>query len=210
MKRISLYSCVLAGLLLLTAFSATAQPRAVLMGDSITELWAQRHPDFFTDNDFVGCGISGQVSGQMLLRFQKDVVDRHPAVAVINAGTNDIAENQGAYDEDHTFGNIVAMAEMAKANGIRPVLSSVLPAAGFRWRPSVTDAPDKIAALNARILVYALENDIPYINYYAAMVERGRILDPAYTYDGVHPTPEGFSVMEPLLLKAVETALASE
>ena len=102
------------------------------------------------------------------------------------------------------------MADMARANGILPVLSSVLPAAGFRWRPSVTDAPEKIASLNARLLAYALENDIPYINYYAAMVDKGRALNPDYTYDGVHPTPEGFSAMEPLLLQAVEAALRTK
>ena len=196
---------LLAGLTLLACciLSASAQPKVVLMGDSITELWAKYHPGFFTDNGIVCAGISGQVSGQMLLRFRSDVIDRHPAVVVINGGTNDIAENQGPYDEDATFGHIVAMVELAQANGIRPVLSSVLPAAGFRWRKSVTDAPDKIASLNARLQAYALENEIPYVNYYAAMVALGRVLNPDYTNDGVHPTPAGYDVMEPLLLKAV-------
>ena len=195
-------ACIL--LLMLAVFPVAAQPRAALMGDSITELWLKLHPDFFTANNLAGCGISGQVSGQMLERFQKDVVDKHPAIAVINAGTNDIAENKGAYDEDVTFSNIVAMAEMARRNGIQPVLTSVLPAAGFRWRPSVTDAPEKIASLNARIQAYALDNDIPYINYYASMVTLGRALDAAYSKDGVHPTSEGYDVMEPLLLQTLE------
>ena len=205
MKRNHFLRCGVAGILLLMlAFApAAAQPRAALMGDSITELWLKYHPDFFSSNNLVGCGISGQVSGQMLARFQNDVVDRHPAVAVINAGTNDIAENQGAYHEDTTFGNIVAMVEMAQENGIQPVLTSVLPAAGFRWRPSVKDAPDKIAALNARIQAYALEKDIPYVNYYASLVALGRALDSAYSTDGVHPTPDGYLVMEPLLIQTL-------
>jgi len=206
MKRTTLFGA-LAGILLLMLAVApvAAQPRAALMGDSITELWLKLHPDFFTANNLTGCGISGQVSGQMLERFEKDVIEKHPAIAVINAGTNDIAENKGAYDEDVTFGNIVAMAEMARRNGIRPVLTSVLPAAAFRWRPSVTDAPEKIASLNARIQAYALENDIPYVNYYAAMVTLGRALDSAYSKDGVHPTSEGYDVMEPLLLRTLDS-----
>jgi len=206
MKRFPLLVCGLAGILLLTlaSFPAAAQPRAALMGDSITELWLKLHPDFFKANNLAGCGISGQVSGEMLERFQKDVVNLHPDIVVINAGTNDIAENQGAYNEDVTFGNIVLMADMARANGIRPVLTSVLPAASFRWRPSVTDAPEKIASLNARIQAYALDNDIPYVNYYASMVTLRRALDAAYTNDGVHPTAAGYDVMEPLLLQTLE------
>ena len=195
-------ACIL--LLMLAVFPVAAQPRAALMGDSITELWLNLHPTFFSTNSLVGCGISGQVSGQMLERFQQDVVDLHPDIAVINAGTNDIAENGGIYDEDVTFSNIVAMAEMARRNDIQPVLTSVLPAAAFRWRPSVTDAPDKIASLNARIQAYALDNDIPYVNYYASMVSLGRALDAAYSNDGVHPTSDGYDVMEPLLLQTLD------
>ena len=152
MKR---YLIVLAGLLL--AISVAAQPRVVLMGDSITEIWPNNRPSFFDGTGIVGRGISGQVSAQMLLRFRKDVIDLHPDVVVINAGTNDVAENQGPYNEDFTFGNIVSMTELAKANGISVVLTSVLPAAAFRWRPAITDAADKIAALNARIRAYAAE-----------------------------------------------------
>ena len=208
MKRILFmkhWFAAIALLLVLAVLPGAAQPRAALMGDSITELWLDLHPGFFKANNLLGCGISGQVSGQMLERFQKDVVDRHPAIAVINAGTNDIAENQGAYDEDVTFSNIISMVDMARRNGIKPVLSSVLPAAAFRWRPSVTDAPEKIASLNARLQAWALENVVPYVNYYAAMVTLGRSMDPGYSNDGVHPTSDGYDVMEPILLRTLET-----
>ena len=185
------------------------QPRVVLMGDSITEIWPDRHPSFFEETGYVGRGISGQVSAQMLVRFRQDVIDLHPAVVVINAGTNDVAENQGPYDEDFTLGNIISMTELARANGISVVLASVLPAAGFRWRPAITDAADKIAALNARIRAYAAEQGIPYADYYSALVvdDPSRALNPAYSNDGVHPVTAGYQVMEPLLVEAVAQAL---
>lgn len=185
------------------------QPCVVLMGDSITEEWLRLRPDFFTSNGYVGRGISGQVSAQMLLRFRKDVIDLHPALVVINAGTNDVAENQGPYDEAYTLGNIISMTELARANGISVVLTSVLPAAAFRWRPSITDAADKIAALNARIKAYAASQGIPYVDYYSPMVvpDATRALDPAYSKDGVHPLPAGYEVMEPLVVKAIGDAL---
>jgi len=185
------------------------QPRVVLMGDSITEIWPDRHPEFFATTGYVGRGISGQVSAQMLVRFRQDVIDLHPAVVVINAGTNDVAENQGPYDEASTFGNIVSMTELAQANGIAVVLTSVLPAAAFRWRPAITDAADKIASLNARIKAYAAAKGIPYVDYYKALVveDPSRALNPAYSKDGVHPLREGYVVMEPLVVQAIDEAL---
>jgi len=191
------------------AAPAEEQPRVVLMGDSITEEWLRLRPDFFTSNGYVGRGISGQVSAQMLVRFRQDVIDLHPAVVVINAGTNDVAENQGSYSEGFTLGNIISMTELAQANGIAVVLTSVLPAAAFRWRPSITDAADKIAALNARIRAYAASQGIPYVDYYTPMVvsNPSRALNPAYSKDGVHPLPAGYAVMEPLVVKAIDDAL---
>ena len=187
------------------------QPRVVLMGDSITEEWLRLRPDFFTNNGDVGRGISGQVSAQMLVRFRQDVIDLHPAAVVINAGTNDVAENQGPFDEDFTLGNIISMTELAQANGIAVVLTSVLPAAKFIWRPALTDAADKIAALNKRIRAYAAEKGIPYVDYYSQMVvsDPSRALNPAYSKDGVHPVSEGFVVMEPLVVEAIVEALGA-
>ena len=193
------------------ATPAEGQPRVVLMGDSITEIWPDRHPVFFEETGFIGRGISGQVSAQMLVRFRQDVIALRPTVVVINAGTNDVAENQGPYDEGFTLGNIISMTELAQANGIAVVLTSVLPAAGFRWRPAITDAADKIAALNSRIRAYAEAQGIPYVDYYSALVvdDPSRALNPTFSNDGVHPVAAGYEVMEPLLLEAIHKALES-
>lgn len=184
------------------------EQRVVFMGNSITEGWVSTHPNFFKDNGYVGRGISGQTSYQFLLRFREDVIKLSPTLVVINAGTNDVAENTGPYNEEHTFGNIISMVELAKANKIKVILTSTLPAASFGWRPSIKDGADKIASLNNRIKVYAKENKIPYVDYYQAMVTGGnRALNPAYTKDGVHPTAEGYTVMESLIKQAIDKAL---
>ena len=130
--------------------------RVVFMGNSITEGWVNIHPDFFKNNGYIGRGISGQTSYQFLVRFREDVINLSPAVVVINAATNDVAENTGTYSEDRTFGNIVSMVELAQANNIKVILTTTLPAAAFGWNKSITDAPQKIAALNARLQQYAL------------------------------------------------------
>lgn len=196
---------------LATACQAQNQPRAVLMGNSITELWAQHRPDFFASHDYLGRGISGQTSGQMLLRFRRDVLNLRPLAVVICAGTNDVAENDGPYNEQQTLDNILSMADLARANNIKVVLCSVLPAAAFKWRPAIGDAPEKIARLNRRIRAYAEREHLPYVDYHSAMLSPdGRSLQSAYTYDGVHPTQAGFAVMEPLLEAALDDLFKEE
>ncbi len=182
--------------------------RVVFMGNSITEGWVNIHPDFFKNNGYIGRGISGQTSYQFLVRFREDVISLSPAVVVINAATNDVAENTGAYNEDRTFGNIVSMVELAQANNIKVILTTTLPAAAFGWNKSITDAPQKIAALNARLQQYAKKNRIPFVDYYSEMVVgENKALNPQYTKDGVHPTAEGYDVMEGLLQKAIAKVL---
>lgn len=169
----------------------------VFIGNSITDNWMKYHPGFFIQNNYTGRGISGQTSYQFLLRFREDVIKLNPQIVVINAGTNDIAENCGPYVEEYTLGNIISMVELAEANGIKACLSSVLPAIGFKWNQSIKDAVVKIKSLNKRIKEYAEEHDIPYIDYYEKMVNLSDgSMKSDYTGDWVHPNLEGYHVME--------------
>ena len=183
--------------------------RVVFLGNSITDFWVGNSPDFFSLNDFIGRGISGQTTYQFQMRFREDVINLHPAAVVINGGTNDVAENMYPYNPDRTFGNIVSMVELARANNIKVILASVLPAASFNWNPSIKDAPDKIEALNSRIREYAEANSIPYVDYYSEMVYgAARALNPAYTTDGVHPNAAGYAVMESVVLPVVRSVVS--
>ena len=182
----------------------TIRPKAVFMGNSITEGWAKFHPEFFSSNNFIGRGISGQTTYQMLLRFRDDVINIQPEYVVILGGTNDIAENNHNYNEDRTFGNIVSMAELAEANGIKVILTSVLPAKSFPWRKAITDAPEKIKSLNERIEDYARQKNIAFVDYYPVMTLDGISLNPAYSEDGVHPNLKGYSQMEKLVVEALK------
>lgn len=183
-------------------------PRVVFMGNSIVEGWVSHRPDFFKDNGYIGRGIGGQTSSQFLLRFRQDVINLKSELVVINAGTNDCAENTGPYSEDHTFGNIVSMVELAQVNKIKVILTTVLPAAQFGWNKSITDAADRIASLNTRVKQYAKQHKIPFVDYYTPMVSGAeRALNPAYSNDGVHPTSAGYDVMESLVQKTIKQSL---
>lgn len=184
----------------------TGEKRVVFMGNSITIGWGSLNPEFFTGKPYINRGISGQTTPQMLIRFRPDVIDLHPKVVVILAGTNDIAGNTGYTPIATIFGNIVSMAELAKANGIKVVLSSVLPVYDYPWRKGL-DPVSKIADLNQRIKAYAAKNGCVYLDYYTAMADEQKGLQKALTSDGVHPNKEGYLVMGPLAEKAIATAL---
>ena len=182
------------------------EKRIVFMGNSITELWKTTDSSFFTGKPYINRGIGGQTTPQMLVRFREDVIDLKPAVVVILGGINDIAENTGPTTVENIFGNILSMAELSTANHIKVVLSSVLPAYDFPWRPGLEPA-EKIAKLNALIKSYADKNNFVYVDYYSAMVDKRKGLDEKFTNDGVHPTLAGYKVMEPLAEKAIAEAL---
>jgi lysophospholipase L1-like esterase len=184
------------------------RPRVVFMGDSITEGWEKLDPSFFT-NGKVDRGISGQTTSQMLLRFRQDVIDLHPEAVHIMAGTNDVAGNTGPVTLEQVQGNIASMAELARAHGIRVILASVPPAANFPWRPAVQPV-DTIRKLNAWMKDYAAHNGFLYVDYFDALSTPQGGMKQGMAQDGVHPTKEGYAVMEPLTEAAIRTALSSK
>jgi lysophospholipase L1-like esterase len=178
------------------------RPTAVLMGNSITDGWASKHPEFFAENNFVGRGISGQVTAQMLSRFQADVVALNPKIVVIMAGTNDIAQNNGYISHEHIMQNLQSMCELARFHKIKPVLCSILPAVCFYWRSNLTPSED-IKRLNEMIEAYAKANKIKYIDYYSVLVDEHGGLPKKYAKDGVHPNLEAYKIMEAILLESL-------
>ena len=180
--------------------------RVVFMGNSITEGWAPLFPSMFPGKPYVGRGISGQTTPQMLVRFRQDVIALEPAVVVILAGTNDIAGNTGPSTLEMIEDNLASMAELAKANGIRVVLSSVLPVFDYPWKRGLEPAP-KIVALNAWIRQYAASHGAVYLDLHSAMADERQGLKGELSGDGVHPNEAGYRVMAPLTERAIAEAL---
>ena len=188
----------------------TAHNRVVFMGNSITEDWLKIRPEFFDNKDYINRGISGQTTPQMLLRFREDVINLNPSVVIILAGTNDIAGNSGYISLESIIDNIKSMAEIANANGIKVIISSILPAIDYPWKPGL-DPASKIIIINKALKAFSEENNFIYLDYYAAMVDdKGGLKVPEYTTanDLVHPNKNGYLVMEKLAEIAIKKALA--
>lgn len=183
------------------------EKRVVFIGNSITDGWPNAHPDFFKSNNYVGRGISGQTSPQLLSRFRQDVINLKPVAVLINIGTNDVAQNTGPYNEEFTLGNIISMAELADANGIKVILSSVTPAGEYPWRKEIKDVPQKIMSLNAKIKAYAKEKGFSYIDYFSVMCDENNALKSNLGTDGVHPNEEGYKIMEATAKKVIDKVI---
>ena len=182
------------------------RPVAVLFGDSITDNWAKFDNSWLRANRFVGRGISGQTTSQMLVRFRQDVLELNPEYVVILAGVNDIARNTGYIKVENTFRNLVSMVELAQIHGIKPVLCKVLPAARFNWRKELGNPGPQIDSLNRFIADYARSNALLLVDYYTPMATEDGALKAEYARDPVHPNLEGYKVMEAVLLETLGKA----
>jgi lysophospholipase L1-like esterase len=197
------------------ATPGAGEARVVFMGDSITDAWPQpRFGAFFPGKPYIGRGISGQTTPQMLLRFRPDVIALKPKAVVILAGTNDIAGNTGPMTDEQIAGNLASMAELAKANGIRVVFSSILPVSEYHVRPGDTAPPQttrrpmaRITALNAWMKEYAAANGHVYLDYVTAMSDAKGLLRAELSEDDLHPNAAGYAIMAPLAETAIQAAL---
>jgi len=189
------------------ANAAASAPTVVFMGDSITDGWGKKYGQFFPGKPYLNRGIGGQTTPQMLIRFRPDVIAHHPKVVVILAGTNDIAGNTGPTTLEAIEDNLMSMVDLAHANGINVVFSSVMPVCDYIKPQTVRRPPEQIIALNAWMKDYASKKGLVYLDYYTPMLDDKQMFRQELTFDGLHPNDAGYELMMPLAEKAVAAAL---
>jgi lysophospholipase L1-like esterase len=187
---------------------AMGQNRVVFFGDSITDIW--RLENYFPGKPYVNRGIGGQTTPQMLVRFRQDVIDLHPKVVVILAGTNDIAGNTGPMRTEDIEANLASFSELARAHGIRVVYSSVLPVHNYteRSKDFFAQRPmPRILELNQWLKDFCEKNNIVYLDYFSAVVDDKGLLKKDLADDGLHPNDAGYKIMAPLAEAAIQKAM---
>lgn len=190
---------------------APGENRVVFFGDSITDIW--KLEDYFPGKSYLNRGIGGQTTPQMLVRFRQDVIDLHPRAVVILAGTNDIAGNTGPMRLEDIEADYASLAELARANHITVVFSSVLPV--HNYTPKSQDffaqrPPEKILALNRWLKEYCTVNGLVYLDYFTALADDKGLLKRGLAEDGLHPNPAGYKIMAPMADAAIDKALAEK
>jgi lysophospholipase L1-like esterase len=192
------------------AAPAAGERRVVFFGDSITDMWPIAK--YFPGKPYVNRGIGGQTTRQMLVRFRADVINLHPAAVVILAGTNDIAGNTGPMTLEEIEGNYTSLAELARANNIRVIFSSVLPIHNYAPKYDflfIQRSPEKILELNRWLRDYCASNGCVYLDYFSTMVDPKGLLKKELAEDGLHPDPGGYAIMAPLAEAAIQKALGT-
>jgi lysophospholipase L1-like esterase len=194
------------------AAPAPSENRVVFLGDSITDYW--KLADYFPGKPYLNRGIDGQTTPQMLVRFRQDVINLQPKVVVILAGTNDIAGTTGPMRLEDIEADYASMAELARANHIRVVFSSVLPVHNYTPESQnmfAVRSPKKILELNRWLKNYVSGHpDCIYLDYFSVMVDDKGLLKRDLADDGLHPNAAGYKVMVPLAEAAIKKALAAQ
>jgi acyl-CoA thioesterase I len=185
--------------------------RVVFLGDSITDYW--KLADYFPGKPYINRGIDGQTTPQMLVRFRQDVIDLHPKVLLVLAGTNDIAGVTGPARNQEIEANYASMAELARVHHIRVVFASLLPAHNYTQEAKESYAlrpHERILALNTWLKDYCSKNGLVYLDYFSALIDDHGMLGRDVSDDGLHPNAAGYKIMAPLAEKAIANALAGQ
>ncbi|WP_412465775.1 GDSL-type esterase/lipase family protein [Pedobacter sp. KLB.chiD] len=185
------------------------EKRVVFLGSSIFEFWKQKDPGYFSRNNYVDRGISGQISAQLLIRFRQDVINLKPKVVIILAGSNDIAGNTGHVTIDKILDNVKSMAELATLHRIKVILCKYLPVYEYPWNKRIK-AADSIVGLNEKIEAYAKERKYTVLDYWTPLVDERKGQRAELTLDGVHPNLAGYKIMELVTDAAVKKAFKNK
>ncbi|MCL4784562.1 MAG: hypothetical protein KJZ70_16125 [Bryobacterales bacterium] len=179
-------------------------PRVVFMGDSITDSW--RLEEYFPGYDFVNRGISGQMTGHMLGRFQRDVIALRPAAMVILAGTNDIGNG---VPSEVIESNFESMFDLADKHRIKVIVATVMPVSdyakdrGMRFIQTQRRSPSRISALNIWLKQEAARRHYKVVDYYTALADNTGALRKEFSDDGLHPNAAGYRAIAPLAIAAI-------
>jgi acyl-CoA thioesterase I len=152
-------------------------------------------------------GICGELTGEMAMRFRRDVLQHRPSHVVILGGTNDLGWNAEPAD---IMKNLVKMYELARASQITPVPVTV-PSIRLDMASGGPDAEAFVgqhlrrrAELNGLIRDYALSKGIAWIDLFTETAEPDtHLLAASYSNDGLHLTTAGYRLLARLLYDQV-------
>jgi len=167
---------LLSGCLASPSIGRDFHQRVVFIGDSITARWDL---DGYFGKGFINKGVESQSAEEIAARFQMDVVSLKPDIVVILAGTNDV-RSEGDLLLAHA--SVAAMVQMARANGIRPVVCAIPPVLAHLGS---TQAYNLLLTSDPALQVTC--------DYYRVLTDaNGTPIAGALNDDGVHPSILGY------------------
>jgi acyl-CoA thioesterase I len=159
-------------------------------------------------------GICGELTGEMAMRFRRDVLDHRPDHVVVLGGTNDL----GWYARpDDIMRNLIKMYELARASAIVPVPVTVpsvrveIGGGGPEAEAWLTQHIERRRVLNGLIRDYAVSKHLPWVDLFTATadLETHQLAAP-YSNDGLHLTTAGYRLLARLLYDQVFAKAVAE
>jgi acyl-CoA thioesterase I len=155
-------------------------------------------------------GVCGEVTRDMVVRFQQEVVAYTPDYVVILGGANDLG---GYFAPPDIFRNLLCLYDQARAADIRPVAVTVpsirmdIDPADRHW---LDDFVVQRQHLNRLILDYCAKHAMGCVDLFAATAEPDTwLLAGRYSNDGLHLTTAGYRKLADLLYEQVFRAHAA-
>ena len=140
-------------------------------------------------------GVSGELTADMALRLNRDVIALKPDYAVILGGSNDLG---WGLQPKEVMQNLVAMYERVRSKGIQPVAATVPSIRGF----DSLIPPRKV--LNNLMIEYCRTQEQSLVDLFMATAEPETLrLAEHYSNDGLHLTTEGYRRLAELLYHGV-------
>ncbi len=164
--------------------------RVVFMGASITNRWDLKKD--FPKVHMVNRGVGGQLVPAMLSRFKRDAIDLKPKAVVIKFCSINIRPNLPlSVLED----GMTMMTQLAQANNIVPIMSTIIPAAKPEAHIGNFSIADTLTAFNNWIRQFAAENNLPVIDFAAAIQDDKGFLPRDCSVDPVHVNEKGYRIL---------------
>ncbi len=108
--------------------------------------------------------------------------------------------------------NLAAIAELARAHGVKVVLAGILPISDYHQKPDI--APQvvrrpmsRINAVNAWLRQFATEHGHVYLDYAPGVADARGMLKTEFSDDDLHPNALGYAAMVPLADAAIAQAM---
>jgi len=163
--------------------------RVVFFGASITDSWDLNR--YFPAFHPVNRGVGGFVP-DLVIKFKSNVLDLKPRAVVIKICSINIRPTIPAYQ---LRDGMEMMVQLAQANGIKPIVTTMIPSA----RPAATigefSVIDAIREFNDWVREYTRSNNLPLIDYALAIQNEDGFLPRDCSIDPVHINGKGYDIL---------------
>lgn len=178
--------------------------RIVFIGTQVINRWNLDR--YFTGYQAINRGVVGQRASGFLLRFKPDVIELSPEAVLIEISSYNLRPENGVKElQDY----VSLMARLARASGIEPLLTTMIPPATDIEIEDNDDYSlhDSLKVYNQWIAAYCATNGYTCIDFHGALVNADGYMKAELAANEVEPNEEGYRLLSTATLMAIDEAI---